>query len=89
MITLFVRHTVADYAAWRKAYDAYGPVQTEMGVKAQAVYRSIDDPNDVTVTHEFDTAEEARAMVSSADLRSKMQEAGVTGVPTVWFASKV
>ena len=89
MITLFVRHTVADYAAWRKAYDAYGPVQTEMGVKAQAVYRSIDDPNEVTATHDFETLEAARTMVNSADLRSKMQEAGLTSVPTVWFTEKV
>ena len=89
MINLFVRHTVADYATWRKAYDSFGPVQKQMGVKAQAVYQSADDPNDVTVTHEFDTLEEARAMVNSTDLREKMREAGVTGAPTVWFARKM
>jgi hypothetical protein len=89
MINLFVRHTVADYATWRKNYDAFAPVQKQMGVKAQAVYQSVDDPNDVTVTHEFATLEEARAMVNSADLRAKMQESGVTGAPTVWFANKV
>ncbi len=89
MINLFVRHTVADYPTWRKNYDEFAPIQKQMGVKSQAVYQSLDNPNDVTVTHEFDTLEEARALINSAELRAGMQKAGVTGEPTVWFAKKV
>ena len=88
MATMFVRHTVSDYKTWRKAYDEFGPVQTAKGVTAQAVYRAVDNPNDITVTHEFSSVEAAQAFAKSAELKSAMQNAGVAGVPTIWFTNK-
>ena len=44
MTTMFVRHTVSDYKAWRKAYDDFAPVQKAKGVTAEAVYRAADNP---------------------------------------------
>ncbi len=88
MATLFVRHTVGDFAKWRAFYDSFAPGQTKAGVTAQAVYQSADNPNDVTVTHEFSSLEAARAFVSSPDLKAAMVEAGVVGAPTIWFAEK-
>ncbi len=88
MTTLFVRHQVADYAKWRKAYDTFAPTQQRLGVKAQAVYRAADNPNDVTVTHEFAALEAAQQFAASDDLRNAMSDAGIVGEPTIWFASK-
>ena len=56
MVRSFIRHHVSDYAAWREVYDSFGDAQREHGVRAEAVYRGVDDPNDVTVTHDFDDA---------------------------------
>ena len=89
MTTLFVRHTVKDYAAWRKAYDGFAPVQKAKGVTAQAVYQAADNPNDVTVTHEFANLAAAQAFAGAPELKAAMQSAGVLGAPTVWFANKV
>jgi hypothetical protein len=89
MATLFVRHTVTDYAAWRKAYEAFAPIQLASGVVAQAVYQGADNPNDVTVTHDFTTLEAARAFTKLEELRTAMQSGGVIGTPTVWFTQKV
>ncbi len=58
------------------------------GVTAEAVYQAADDPNDVTVTHEFPTLEAAKAFAGSADLRAAMHDAGVQGAPTIWFARR-
>jgi hypothetical protein len=88
MARLFVRHTVADYAAWRKVYDAFDSQRRPMGVTAHAVYRSVDNPNDVTVWHDFATREQAEAFVASEALRSAMQNAGVQGNPTVWITKE-
>jgi quinol monooxygenase YgiN len=88
MVRLIVRHSVKDYAAWRKVYDDFGTTRKEMGVTAAAVYRSVDDPNDVTVTHDFATAEAAKAFADSAELHSAMEHAGVAGPPTIWFVSE-
>ncbi|CCM74817.1 hypothetical protein [Rhizobium mesoamericanum] len=88
MPTMFVRHEVSDYAAWRKAYDAFAPVQKANGVTAEAVYQAIDNPNDVTVTHEFATVEAAHAFGKLEELRAAMRTGGVLGAPTVWLTNK-
>jgi len=88
MTTLFVRHQVADYAQWRQVYDGFAPTQQALGVQDQAVYQAIDDPNDITVRHEFATLEAAQAFGGSSELRSAMHDAGVEGAPTVWFTTR-
>jgi hypothetical protein len=53
------------------------------------VYQAVDNPNDITVTHEFSTVEAAQAFVKSEELKQAMQNAGVVGAPTIWFTNKV
>ena len=88
MATMFVRHTVSNYQTWRKAYDDLASVQKAKGVTAQAVYQAADNPNDITVTHEFATVEAAQAFAKSDELKKAMQSAGVVGAPTIWFTNK-
>ena len=89
MTTMFVRHTVSNYSSWRKVYDEFAPIQKAKGVKAQAVYQAADNPNDITVTHEFATVEAAQTFVKSEELKTAMRNAGVVGAPTIWFTNKV
>jgi len=89
MITLFERATVADYATWRDAFAAFAMVLKEKGVVASTVYQSVDDPNDITVAHEFATLEEAKAFVESQELKAARPGAGVSETPTVWFTTRV
>ena len=88
MVRWFVRHRVRDYAAWREVYDGFADVQREGGVRAEAVYQSVDDPNDVTVTHDFDDVETARAFFASPDLKDAMTRAGVEGEPTFFLGTE-
>ncbi len=88
MTTLFVRHQAADYAAWRRVYDAFRPQARTLGVQADAVYQAADNSNEITVTHDFATLESAQAFAASPELRSAMHDAGVVGAPTVWFAQR-
>ena len=37
MTTMFVRHTVANYAAWRRAYDAFAPVHASVAFTGDSV----------------------------------------------------
>jgi hypothetical protein len=88
MATLFVRHTAADYSAWRRVYDGFQPKARTLGVQSDAVYQAIDNPNDITVTHEFATVAAAQAFAGSAELRAAMHDAGIVGAPTIWFANR-
>lgn len=54
MVTLFIRHDVADYDAWRTVYDDFAPTQEANGVRGKGAYTHVDNENDVTVWHRFD-----------------------------------
>ena len=87
MVTLFVRHTVADYDAWRRVFDGFAATQNELGVTATAVFRGADDAKDITVTHDFATLEAAKAFTGSQELKAAMHDAGVTSAPSIWYAT--
>ena len=87
-ITSFVRHTVADYATWRGHYDAFQKTDEASVIKAETVFQGTDDPNDVTVIHEFDSITEAQALLGSQQLQEAMVAAGVQGEPEIWFTEK-
>jgi quinol monooxygenase YgiN len=77
-IISLVRHRVADFDAWRKVYDDFAPIQAEHGVHAHQVLRSIENPNDVIVTHTFDSREAAKAFFAMPELKESMSKAGVS-----------
>jgi len=85
---MFVRHDVGEYDAWRRVYDAFASQQQAHGVRAEAVYQSVDNPNDVTVTNDFEDIETARAFLESSEVRDAIQDAGVVGDPQVWFTTE-
>ena len=87
-VRVFVEHEVADYATWRKAYDAFRPVQRRMGVTYQAVYQSTDNPNDVTVIHDFASLDQAKAFLAADDLKAAMQKSGVKGAPHITITTR-
>ena len=72
-----VRHRVADFDAWRKVYDDFAPIQAEHGVLGHQVLRSIENPNDVIVTHTFDSREAAKGFFAMPELKEAMSKAGV------------
>jgi quinol monooxygenase YgiN len=87
-VRVFVRHEIGDYAAWKKAYDEFGATRKKLGVIAHEVYRSIENPNDVTVMNDFKTLEKAKAYAASPELKAAMVKAGVTGTPQIWFTTR-
>lgn len=89
MIRLYVRHHVEDYSRWRKVYDEFDPERKPMGVKADGVYRNVDDASQITVFHDFDSIASAKSFAGSEALRKAMDKAGLTSAPEIWFTEKV
>lgn len=63
MAQLRIRHTVQDYEAWRRTFDADPLDRRASGVRRYRVLRSADLPNDVMIDLELDTVAEARALL--------------------------
>jgi hypothetical protein len=89
MTRMFVRHSVSDYDKWKRAYDGFEDQRREMGVVAHGVFKSVEDPHDVTVWHDFETLASAREFAGSDRLREAMTAGGVAGKPEVWFTTQV
>ena len=83
MIRMFVRHPVTDFSVWKKAYDDFDQERRGMGVIGDSVFQAADDPNDVTLWHDFETLDAAQAFMASERLREVMSGAGVAGAPRV------
>jgi hypothetical protein len=62
MHILRVEHEVPDYDNWKKAFDSDPIGRKDSGVRRHRILRSVDDPNQVMIDLEFETANEAERM---------------------------
>jgi len=83
--TLTVRHPVQDYAAWREVYDGadVAALHAKYGVSNARVGRNPEDGNDVLVTHDFASLDDAQNFAGDPDLVAVMEKAGVAGAPEI------
>ena len=88
MPTIFARHRVTDYEAWRPIYDDDVERRDAAGLREVGVYTDPDDPNTVVIIFDADSTDGFFEMLGSEDLRAKMEEAGVVGAPETWIGEK-
>lgn len=88
MAFILIRHTVKDFKAWKKGYDAHQPKRAEAGLTEKYLLRGADDANEVVMLFEAQDLHRAKAFTESADLREKMQEVGVIDKPDIYFLNK-
>ena len=89
MITVLIHHKVSDFSTWKPAFDSAFQFRHNMGEEGYKLFRSLTDPQDVTVMISFLTTEAAEKFVNSDMLRERMKEAGVIGEPTVQILAEV
>ena len=82
---LSVKHTVADFDAWKLAFDEHAANRKEHGATGHRLVRNVDDPNALTVLVMFPDRGDAEGFLADASLREKMPSAGVTSEPTIEF----
>ena len=63
MFTLRIEHAISGYATWKAAFDRDPAHRTESGVLRYSVHQPADDPLYVLIDLDFDTAEQAQAML--------------------------
>jgi len=85
MPSILVKHTVQDYAKWKKAFDENADSRKSFGSKGGRVYRTNGSPNEVTVVLNWEDMQKAKQFTESPELKTAMQNAGVTGAPQFQF----
>ena len=65
MYILRIEHPVADFDAWKKAFDSDPVGRMKSGVRRYRVLRPINDANFAMIDLEFDTASQAEALLAA------------------------
>jgi hypothetical protein len=82
---LMVKHKVKDWDAWKKSFDSHKQARMDAGLIDRVLGYDIDDNHMVTIVFIVTDMEKAEAFSKSADLKKKMEEAGVVGPPTFFY----
>ena len=89
MVNLLVRHSVKDFADWKKVFDEHATFREEHGCQGGELYQNAENPNEVVIRFSWDSLDNAREFVDSKGLREAMDKAGVLGAPTVTVLNEV
>ncbi len=89
MYRVFVRHTVKDFDAWHSGYRTYYDIQRDLNMVGDAVQHDVEDPNKLTVVHDFATMDDVNRYMSLPNLKELMEKVGLIGEPEIWVTEKV
>ena len=89
MPSMFIKHTVADYAKWKPVFDEHEAMRRANGFTAHSLHRDTDNPNVIIIAFRVTDLNRAKEFAGSEELRSAMEQAGVQGPPEIWFADDV
>jgi len=89
MVYVLVHHKVSDYRHWRSVFDAALELRQKSGERGCRVFRSAGDPNQLTLLFEWEDLQQAQRYMTSAELRRKMEEAGVEGAPEIQYLGEM
>jgi hypothetical protein len=78
---VMITHPVADFGTWKAGFDAHEGARRGAGILGHHLNRSQDDPNSVSIYMALSDLDRGKAFASSPDLKSTMEDLGVTGPP--------
>jgi hypothetical protein len=64
MVILHIEHNVADFDNWKASFDNYEEFRQKSGVRRYRVSRPTDNPNFAIIDLEFDSLNEAEALLA-------------------------
>ncbi|MGB9938091.1 MAG: putative quinol monooxygenase [Methanobacterium sp.] len=80
---VLVINKIEDYDKWRPIFDENMESRQNSGSKEAHVFRSADNPNEVVILYKWDNLDNAKKFFASSDVKTKMQKAGVVGMPNI------
>jgi hypothetical protein len=89
MVHLLVRHTIADYKAWRAVFDASLDFRHQGGEESCRIFRDREEDGNITLLFEFENEGRAHNFMTSPELKAKMKAAGVLDAPEIHYLSEM
>lgn len=89
MATIINSHKVESFTKWKLGFDAGEAMRAQVGITILGVYQSADDENQVTVISEMPSAEMAKAILNSAEMKAAMEKSGAISIPEIKILNKI
>ena len=86
---VIVQHHVRDFDAWRPVFEDHRAFREQYGCSGHLLYRSMDDPGDVTIVMQFPSRERAEAFARDPGLKEAMDRGGVDSEPRMSMLHEV
>lgn len=83
MAYLLIRHKVANFAKWKRGYDAHSHARRKAGLREKTLLRSVRNPREVFILFQASDLKKAKGFASHPGLRKAMKNAGVVGKPEI------
>jgi len=78
MIKVMTTMTVPYFEQWKTAFESGAAARQAAGAQGAIIYRSEQNPNEVTLIFEWENAEKATAFVNSPVLLEIQKKIGIT-----------
>lgn len=88
MITIAIRHKVEDFEQWKRSFDAGRAIRRAAGEIGCRIYSVHGSPDDVLVSLDWTSLDQARAFLSTPHLTEAMTLAGVREMPNIAILDK-
>ncbi len=85
MVHVLVRHKVANFSRWKEAFDSHVIARQRAGEIGFHVFHNVENTNDVFLLFDWESVDQAKKFMSSGELRERMQQAGVEGIPEIQY----
>lgn len=89
MYTLRIEHPVADFDAWKRAFDADPVDRQRSGVRRYQVLRAVEEPSLVMIDLEFDSVGQAQGLLDAMRGIWAGPARSLVSEPEAWIAEQV
>jgi quinol monooxygenase YgiN len=86
---VMIQHPVANYSVWQAAYMAHDSVRNAYGISKYGLGRGTQDTNMVWILNKINDLGKAKEFAGLPELKTVMEAAGVTGMPTFTYMDVV
>ena len=89
MVHAILSHEVRDFSSWKQGFDNDADNREKAGFKVTGVFQSTSNPNEITVTSEFESEEAIHEFLANPRLKEVMANAGVVSQPLIKILKKI
>jgi quinol monooxygenase YgiN len=86
MTKMFIRHQVADFAAWKPLFDEHEAARKKFGCTKSDVFTNQQNPNEILAVTEWNSKGQAEDFLQNSGIKTVMEKAGVITAPEITFS---